>query len=146
MRAAGAPRSRTIFASRRSSPARRKAWGFGTDPTVRRSQGLSEIEISTLDTGGLPSRKCAARSSPNDSIASRRWSFASAYTVFFIVSVGRTSELSPSVCAASNFPWNRTATVRSRISWRSPRLATLTSRIPDLPYAFSPSIRRQLPR
>ena len=66
-------------------------------------------------------------------MSDKGWLFASAYTVFFIVSVGSTSALSPATCAAVNSPSKRTDTVRSEMSWLSPRRWILTSRIPDLP-------------
>src|SRR5688572_8965642 len=73
-----------------------------------------------------------ANRSGSSSVASR----ASAKTVFFIVSVGSTSVLMPSVCADSNRPSSRTWMVQSWIRCRDSSRTSLTSRIAALPYAL----------
>ena len=51
---------------------------------------------------------------------------ATKYTVFFIVSVGRTLLLSALVKLVSKSPYSITCTVHSLNSWRSPWIGSLT--------------------
>ena len=87
--------------------------GGATPSTLMRSHGACAIRTSAQAHCGKFSRKCAARIFPKDSGESKSFFFASAYTVFFIVSVGMQAELSPCVYTRSKAPPSMIPTVSS---------------------------------
>ena len=114
-------------AVRVSPPWRAKEYG------PSRSHGCSVSVTRAQEIAGCVSTKCRPSSSPNSSIEATPCFFANAYTVFFWVSVGSTSALSPVRCVAARSPASATLTVRSRSSWRCPSRTTRTRRVSALP-------------
>jgi hypothetical protein len=84
-----------------------------------RSHAYSSISMRAPSAAGAVAMKWSARVRPNSSIDRTPFSFAKANTVFFWVSVGRTSAWSPVVCASVNRPRNAEETLRSRIWCRA---------------------------
>lgn len=68
------------------------------------------------------------------------YSLAKAYTVFLVVSVGRTFALEPERWTSRMSPLSATDTFRSLMWWVPPSRVILTTRFSALPYWFCPRI------
>ena len=84
-----------------------------------RSQAYSSTSMRAPSAAGVEAMKWSPRVSANSSIDSTPFSLANAKTVFFWVSVGRTSAWSPVTCASSKLPRSEVETFRSRIWCRA---------------------------
>ena len=119
-----------------SAPACTNACGCGCPPDDSRPHGCSTALMRTRDTAGL-ARKCSASRDANVSTWSIGSCRASAYTVFFIVSVARHGRVVAvdvdRVERALELHVDRQVDELVRIASRR----TLTSRMRDLPYGSS---------